>query len=340
LPAHPEIAPVRFYGRGQLIDDPGKLVSGEPLARHGRGRLRRRFDRWRDRRAIAEDLIHGPNYFLPFFAETGVITVHDLSVLRFPETHPLERIKAFEREFEHSLARAAHVITDTETVRQEVIEQYGLSPDQVTAVLLGVSSSKRPMTATDLAPVLDRWGLRPGGYGLSISALEPRKKIAELLAAWRRLPRPLRDTYPLVLAGVPGWRNELLLQDIQAGIAEGWLKHLGFVEEALLPSLYAGAALFVYPSIYEGFGLPPLEAMACGVPTVVSSRSCLPEVCDSASRLVDPDDADDFMAAIEQGLTDEGWRAEAKARGLVRAGSLSWERCVKSTVDVYRQLGA
>jgi alpha-1,3-rhamnosyl/mannosyltransferase len=261
-------------------------------------------------------------------------------VLRFPETHPLERLKAFERDFERSLARATHVITDTETVRQEVIAHYGLPPGQVTAVLLGVGSSKRPMPAEDLAPILSRWGLEPGGYGLSVSALEPRKKIAELLSAWRRLPRSLRDRYPLVLAGVPGWRNEGLLQDIQAGIAEGWLRHLGFVEEALLPSLYAGAALFVYPSVYEGFGLPPLEAMACGVPSVVSSRSCLPEVCDGASRLVDPDDADDFVAAIEQGLTDEGWRAQARARGLARAQGLTWDRCIKSTVDVYRQLGA
>ncbi len=266
--------------------------------------------------------------------------MHDLSVLRFPETHPLERVKVFEREFEHSLARAMHIITDTETVRQEVIEQYGLSPSQVTAVLLGVSASKRPMAAVDLAPTLQRWGLRSGGYGLSVSALEPRKKIAELLAAWRRLPRALRERYPLVLAGVPGWRNEALQDAIKDGIAEGWLKHLGFVEEALLPSLYAGAALFVYPSSYEGFGLPPLEAMACGVPTMVSNRSCLPEVCDGAAVLIDPDDPDGFVQAIEQGLTDETWRTEAIRRGLARAAGLSWDRCVKGTVDVYRQLGA
>jgi alpha-1,3-rhamnosyl/mannosyltransferase len=120
------------------------------------------------------------------------------------------------------------------------------------------------------------------------------------------------------------------------GSAEGWLHHIGFVGEEDLPSLYAGAGLFIYPSIYEGFGLPPLEAMASGVPVIVAARSCLPEVCGPAALYMDPDDDDDFLAALTRGLEDETWRAQAISAGLARAASFSWKRCMEDTVEAYR----
>lgn len=335
LPRRDEIPSVRFFGRNRLLDDPGSLVRGDLLLRR-RGTVQR----WLDKRAVRASLIHGPNYFLPEFADTGVITVHDLSVFRYPETHPADRVLAFEREFLGSLSRAAHVITDTETVRREVIEMFGVRPETVTAVPLGVGSSFEPQPDVALAPILGRWRLRPKNYGLCVSTLEPRKKISELLSAWRNLPTSVRDTYPLVLCGGAGWRNELLLEQVRTGVAEGWLRHLGFVEEALLPPLYAGAALFVYPSIYEGFGLPPLEAMASGVPVMVSQHSCMPEVCGNAARYVDPDDRAGFVAALAQSLADEDWRAESVRFGLARAGDFTWDRCIDGTVEIYRQVNA
>lgn len=322
---------MRFFGRNRLLDDPGVLLRGEPLPPR-RSALRT----WWDKRALESSLVHGPNYFLPSFAETGIITVHDLSVFRFPETHPAERVAAFEREFLSSLARAAHVITDTETVRRELIETFSVRPDTVTAVALGVDPAFRPMPVDMLAPALEGWGLKPKAYGLCVSTLEPRKKISELLAAWRRLPRQIRDTYPLVLCGGAGWRNEQLRREIDEGVAEGWLWYLGFVDEQLLPQLYAGAALFVYPSIYEGFGLPPVEAMASGVPVMVSSHSCLPEVCGDAARYIDPDDADGFAVALEQNLADHEWQIGSVQRGQARARKYSWEHCVDRTVEIYR----
>jgi len=326
---------VRFYGRNRLIDDPTLLLRNDPLPKRP-NKLRR----WWDRRGLKSSLIHGPNYFLPSFAETGVITIHDLSVFRYPETHPADRVLEFEREFERSLARAAHVITDTETVRAELIDSFSVQPDQVTAVPLGVDQSFRPHAAQALEPVFRAWGLEPGKYGLCVSTLEPRKKISELLAAWRRLPRATRNSYPLVLCGGAGWRNETLRRQVEDGVAEGWLRHLGFVPEALLPQLYAGAAIFIYPSIYEGFGLPPLEALASGVPVMVSSHSCLPEVCGDAARYFDPDDAEGFSAAIAQNLADEEWRAESLHRGLDRARQFSWDRCIDGTVAIYRHVGS
>jgi alpha-1,3-rhamnosyl/mannosyltransferase len=330
-----EISSLRFFGRGRLIDDPGSLLRGEALTRP-RTALRR----WWENRGLASSIVHGPNYFLPDFAESGVITVHDLSVFRFPETHPADRVRAFERDFLKSLSRAAHVITDTETVRRELIETFSVRPNDVTAVPLGVDPAFRPQSDEALGPVLKQWGLRLSGYGLCVSTLEPRKKISELLAAWRNLPRSVRDNFPLVLCGGAGWRNEQLHEQVAIGVAEGWLKHLGFVEETLLPQLYAGAALFIYPSIYEGFGLPPLEALASGVPVMVSRYSCLPEVCGDAARYFDPDDSAGFVAAIEQNLEDVTWRAESVTRGPGRAGGYSWNRCIDGTVDIYLKVAS
>jgi alpha-1,3-rhamnosyl/mannosyltransferase len=337
LPSNTQIRSIGYYASGRLISDPEVLVRGEPVY-PGRW-LRKAARSWSARRRLGSTVVHGPNYFLPAGATTGIITVHDLSVFRFPETHPLERIRQFERLFLDSLTRAAHVITDSNTVRREVIDTFGINPAQISAVSLGVSEKFHPRDRSKLAGgVLAGWGLRPGGYGLCISHVEPRKKVPELLRAWRSLPRSLRDHTPLVLAGGAGWMNEAIHVQLKTAIDEGWLLHLGHVAEAELPTLYAGAALFVYPSSYEGFGLPPIEAMASGIPVIVSNRSCLPEVCGSAALLVDPDDDNEFSTSIERSLEDEAWRAEAIRRGLDRAAYFTWNRCIEDTVYVYRSV--
>jgi glycosyltransferase involved in cell wall biosynthesis len=333
LQCEPGIERVNFFANGQFIRNPEPLIYGGRT--HGRVRLPRWLRRRRVHRRLRDSLIHGPNYFLPPEAENGIITVHDLSVFRYPETHPADRVKRFERQFESSLRRAAHVITDSETVRSELIEQFSLSASSVSAIALGVDSSFRPIDCRELLPAIAEWGLEPGGYGLSVAAFEPRKKILELIAAWSRLPPRLRERHPLVLAGAPGWRNEELHRAISNARSEGWLKYLGYVDEALLPKLYAGARLFVYPSIYEGFGLPPIEAMASGVPALVADRSCLPEVCGEAAAYVDPDDSTALTSAIQLCLEDEGWRREAAVRGLDRAAQFTWDGCVSETVSVY-----
>ncbi len=170
-----------------------------------------------------------------------------------------------------------------------------------------------------------------------MAAFEPRKKIAELILAWERLSRTVQNRFPLVLAGVAGWRNEALHDKIAAAEGEGWLKHLGYVNEEALPLLYSGARLFIYPSIYVGLGLPPLEAMASGAPVIVANRSCLPEVCGDAPRYVDPDDQDGFTNAIEDCLLDEQRQMEPFERGLMRAQLYSWDRCVEDTVRIYKK---
>lgn len=331
LAQHPDID-VRYYGRRQFIEDPGALLQSGQLPR----RRFRRLGSWRDRRTLRNGLFHGTNYFLPPDVE-GIITVHDLSVFKYPDTHPMERIRAFDRDFRNSLARARHIITDTETVRAELIADLGVDAGLVTAIHLGVDDRFSPQPVESVH-ILSRLGLQAKGYGLCVSTLEPRKKIAELVTAWRNLPLPLRSQYPLVLAGGAGWLNDSVRMEIERGVAEGWLRHLGFVDEDILPALYSGARLFVYPSIYEGFGLPPLEAMASGTPVIVSARSCMPEVCGDAARYIDPEDPDDIRAAIAQCLVDESWRGEAAKRGLLQASKYGWDRCVDETVAVYRKI--
>lgn len=340
LPQQQGIDSVQYCSNGRVIDDLEALVrGGQHSARLPRPRwLTRRLRRRRLKSTLASTLVHGTNYFLPREAATGIITVHDLSVLRYPETHPVERVQAFERDFRSSLERSAHIITDTQTVRGEVIATLGVGPDRVSAIPLGVGSEFRPRPPAEISPTLAGWGLAPGGYGLCVSALEPRKRIPELLRAWSRLPASERSATPLVLVGGEGWLNEAIHRQIADAVEAGWLRHLGFVDDAALPLLYAGARLFAYPSVYEGFGLPPVEAMASGVPVLVANRSCLPEVCGEAAAYVDPDDDSAFTAAIEHALDDSGWREAARQAGLQRAAELSWEACAARTAAVYARM--
>lgn len=332
LSRHRDVTKLNCYARGRLVGDPAPLLKGELPPR---SRLFKGIQGRLDRRAIRASLFHGPNYFLPSFVERGVITVHDLSVFKYPETHPVERVKHFERDFASALGRAQHIVTDTETIRKELLTEFGLPPERVSAVHLGVDSAFGPRLHSEVAKTLDSRGLSYAGYGLCVSTLEPRKKISELIAAWRRLPGSLRSRFPLALAGGAGWQNEGLHAEIAQGAAEGWLRPLGFVAENELPHLYAGASLFVYPSTYEGFGLPPLEAMASGIPVLVAARSCLPEVCGPAALYVDPDDDQSFPLVLQRALEDEAWRSRSVKVGLARALTFTWERCVQNTVAAY-----
>lgn len=336
---------VRYYRQGNWVKDPGLLLQAAAIAptlHRKKSRLRIKTPRWLKDRMLKWDcrgqVFHGPNYFLPPCADMGVATVHDLSVFKFPETHPAERIRQFERDFTCSMSRAAHLITDSEATRQEVMSFLAWPPEKITAVALGVSPKFTPVSTGDLAPCLRKYGLTPGGYALCVSTLEPRKKIGNLLQAYQCLPRRLREQYPLILVGSAGWLSEELHQEIDRLSLQGWLRYLGFVPEADLPALYAGARTFVYPSIYEGFGLPVLEAMASGVPVVAADRSSLPEVTKGAALLVDPDDIDALAASINKSLCDDAWHSTARNTGLEVAQGFTWDCCVEQTIQVYQRI--
>jgi alpha-1,3-rhamnosyl/mannosyltransferase len=326
----------------ELVADPSQLLD-KNWRKRSRGTIAKFLRppasarRWNLQRKIKRCLLHSPNYFLPEIVDRGVVTIHDLSVFKYPDTHPVERIRQFERRFASTLKKSEHLITDSEAIRVEVAEYFGWDKNRITAIPLGVPREFRPYGEFELAEPLSRYGLVAGRYCLCVSTLEPRKRIDRLLDAYADLPAMSRARFPLVLAGSKGWLNEQLEAKIELGEAQGWLRYLGFVPEPDLPFLYAGAHAFFFPSLYEGFGLPILEALASGVPTLTSSSSSLPEVAGGAAWLVAPDDHDDLKDGLEKVMFDDDWRTSARRRGLEVAAKRTWQECAQRTLGVCRQ---
>jgi alpha-1,3-rhamnosyl/mannosyltransferase len=288
-------------------------------------------------RDYADSVFHGTNFYLPPFAGPSVCSIHDLSVYTRADCHPPERVKFMRKEIALSLKRADMLITDSEFNRQEVAAYFGWPLEKIRAVPLACTADFRPRTTEELTPLLHKHGLIPGGYSLFVGTVEPRKNLEGLLDAYSMLPLSTRQRWPLVVIGHRGWRSEQLHVRIEAAIAEGWARYLGFAEADELPLFYAGARLFVFPSLYEGFGLPVLEAMASGVPVVCSYSSSLPEVAGDAAAMCDAKDIDTLHNLIKTGLEDEVWRSTAIRNGLTQSSLFSWKRCAEETVDVYRE---
>jgi alpha-1,3-rhamnosyl/mannosyltransferase len=285
-------------------------------------------------------LFHSPNYFVPPRDGISIATVHDLSIRRFPQTHPAARVHYFNMEFERSLARCRHLITDSEAVRAEVIATFGWPADRIEAIALGVSDAFHPRSAAQTEPVIRKWQLRFDGYTLCVSTLEPRKNLETLLDAYTQLPESIRTRFPLVLAGKSGWHDQRLKERIARYAAQGWLRYVDYVDQDELPLLYSGARVFCFPSKYEGFGLPVLESMASGVPLVVSKAPCLMELCGDFALSHEPDDASALRNALERALADDIWRSATRAEGLARSRNYTWSSCFDRTVDVYERVSA
>jgi glycosyltransferase involved in cell wall biosynthesis len=281
---------------------------------------------------------HGPNFYLPSFDGPSVCTFHDLSMFTWAHCSPPERVKYMRKEIALTLKRADMLITDSEYTRQEVAAYFGWPLEKIRAVPLACSADFRPRTADELIPVLRKHGLNLQGYSLYVGTIEPRKNLDVLLDAYTLLPPSMRQQWPLVLIGYHGWRSEQLHARIKVAVSEGWVRYLGFVDADELPLIYAGARVFVFPSLYEGFGLPVLEAMASGIPVVCSNASTLPEVAGDAAAMCEPQDVEALSNLITMGLEDEIWRGKAINKGLLQAAGFSWKRCAEETVAVYREV--
>ncbi|HGY2296606.1 TPA: glycosyltransferase family 4 protein [Pseudomonas putida] len=288
-----------------------------------------------------EDFIyHSTNFYLPPFAGPRVATFHDLSPFTWAHCHTPQLARYLQKELTLTLERADALIAVSHHTRKELAEYFGWPLERIHAVPLASSAQFHPRTPQTLRETLARHGLEPGGYSLFVGTIEPRKNIENLLNAYGRLPLAVRQRWPLILSGYQGWRSEAIHSRIAQAQQEGWARYLGFVASEDLPLLFAGARLFTFPSHYEGFGLPVLEAMSSGVPVVCSNSSSLPEVAGSAALMCAPDDVEALSELLRQGLEDETWRAAAVQQGLLHASGFSWERCAQATVEVYKSVGA
>jgi alpha-1,3-rhamnosyl/mannosyltransferase len=307
------------------------------------GLLRRAGDRLMERRFRAAcagrrpDVYHEPNYIpLPCDLPT-VVTVHDLSALLHPEWHPADRAAEFERRFRDGLRRADHVLTDSDFVRGEILSALHLRPDRVTRTYMGVRPDLRPVPAPEVAAGLQKLGLPPR-YFLHLGTLEPRKNVLTLLRAYCGLPAALRERFPLVLVGGWGW-NAADVADFldREGRARGVL-HLGYVADEHLPLLYNGARALVFPSLYEGFGLPPVEMLACGGAVLASTAGAVAETAGAAAHLLDPRDGDGWRDAMRRAAEDDDWWRSLRAGAVEAARPFTWERCADETLAVYRRV--
>lgn len=283
------------------------------------------------------DVYHEPNYLAFRFPGPSVITVHDLSWIRHPETHPKQRLAAMSRHFPRSLERASAILTDCCFVKQELVETFGLDPERVTPVLLGVSPDFFPRAPAECNAFLADQGLAHGQYVLSVGTLEPRKNIPTLIDAYSMLPADLQQRFPLVLVGMRGWLTSGLEARMKPLVERGVIKPLGYVADEMMPLIYSGAAAFVFPSLYEGFGLPPLEAMACGAPVISSRSSSLPEVVGDAGVLVDPLNVDGLAESLRRVLEDKAFAEVLAQQGVRRAAGFSWKKTAAETIAVYRR---
>jgi glycosyltransferase involved in cell wall biosynthesis len=286
-------------------------------------------------RVAGGDVFHATNYASPRAVGARVIvTVHDLALVRFPElgTRPLQRMMRLAR---RSVAAAHRVIADSESTRRDLVELLGADSDKSRVIFPGCGAAFNPLpAATARACVEARFGFTTP-YILHVGTLEPRKNIPALLRAFAQLCRTHPVPHLLVLAGQRGWGYEPIFESVRALDLGGRVQFTGGVRSDDLPALYGAADVFVYPSLYEGFGLPVAEAMACGTPVVASNASSLPEVAGDAAVLVDPHDETALADAVRRVLTDPALRETLRTRGLQQARRFTWERCARETLSVY-----
>lgn len=282
------------------------------------------------------DLLHCPKSAIPFCSSCPVVvTLHDLIPIRHPETEKLAARLYWRLQIPIAARRSTFIITDSEHARQEIIDDFSIGPERIRATMLGFNpvmlDQRNPLQG---AAIRGRYGL-PEGYILYVGTIQPRKNIDSLIEAYARLRRDQKILPRLVIVGRKGWLYDRLFERIsELGLTEDVL-FTGFVPDEDLPFIYDGARVFAYLSLFEGFGLPPLEAMACGVPVIVSNTTSLPEVVGDAGISVKPTDIDAIAAALETVLDNPESAEIMKKKGLERARKFSWERCAQETLEVY-----
>jgi glycosyltransferase involved in cell wall biosynthesis len=286
------------------------------------------------------DVFHGTNFRLPPLAKgRGVVTVHDLAFLTCPGSVPPEVGRRLENAVRAAVRRATHVIADSEHTKGDVVRLLGADPARVTTIHLAAGGAFRTPKDRDAdrARLAKRYGLR-FPFVLYVGTTNPRKNLARLLDAFAAARRRASLPHSLVLVGDAGFAHGAVLERIERLGLNDAVVLPGFTDDADMPAIYGAADLLAFPSLYEGFGLPVLEAMSCGCPVLTSSASSLPEVAGDAAVLVDPESADAIAAGLERVLTDAAFRTRLVDAGLRRAVAFSWSRAAAEHLALYREV--
>lgn len=281
----------------------------------------------------------GFTYFEPSFVPMKysgdvITTVHDLSFLTYPEFHPTERVNFLTKMVKKTVSVSSHIVVDSNFIKKELFEYYSVSPDQVSTVYLGVENNFRIHSKQETQSTLDRFKLIDNNYILSVATLEPRKNLAKLVDSYRGLPQEIKNTYPLVLVGNSGWKNNILFNSIEDLVSSGNIIVTGYLSDMELNRLYSSATLFVYPSLYEGFGLPIIEAMASGTAVLTSNCGATAEVAGDAAFLVDPKSTLSITNGITSLLLDQDLRVSLEKKSINRAEYFRWHKCVDEILSV------
>jgi len=286
-----------------------------------------------------EDYIYWePNYTLLPLDNPSAVTVHDLSHIHFPQYHPKERVDILHRTLEESLQRATRVIAVSEYTRQDIARHFSVPIGDIDVVSPAVCNSFRVKAGeSDLAQVRKKYKL-PNSYLLSVATLEPRKNILGLVKAFSQLPQASRQAFPLVLVGTKGWLTEELEQALDPLLRKGEAVRLGYVDQADLPVIYAGATCMAYVSFFEGYGMPVAEAMTTGTPVLTSAVSSMPEVAAGATLLVDPHDVASIAESLQRLIEDESLRTQLSEAGLEASQSYTWSNSAQRLLSVLQQV--
>ncbi|NJM09083.1 glycosyltransferase family 4 protein [Candidatus Gracilibacteria bacterium] len=288
-------------------------------------------------RQLQPQLCHYTNSIGPLMSPCPyVLTIHDMTLSLLPHLHPWRK-QLFVRPIVALAARrAARVITVSEHARRDIVRLLHLQPERVSVTYEAAAPEFRPMATTEIQRVRTAYGLNEP-YILYVGTIEPRKNLLRLIRAWHSLYRRGHIAQQLVIVGARGWHNSTLYREVAALDPGAALRFTDYVPQHDLPALYSGADAFVFPSLYEGFGLPVIEAMACGTPTLISHAAALVEVADDAALRCDAYDVEAIAAALDQLLCDHALRDALRQRGLQRAADLSWARTAEQTAQVYAE---
>ncbi|MGL6243824.1 glycosyltransferase family 4 protein [Pseudomonas sp.] len=345
LACEPDVELALFHGWGWSEALPEAAMPGysrlTPLLRQIPGAYQAR--RWLEQKRFnqghsqAIDLYHEPSLWPLSFEGPTVITLHDLTHLHYPETQPPARLREIERRLADGVRQASLILTDSQYIADEAQAYFALPAERFVVAPLGVAARFHPREPEAIDVVLKAHGVEAREYFLCVGTLEPRKNLTLALRAHAKLPDTVRQRFPLLIVGMAGWQREQFSEELHQALADGHVCLLGYLPDEQVAQLLAGARALIFPSIYEGFGLPVLEAMASGTPVILARRSAMPEVAGAAGNYIEPDEPDGLREAMNRLIDDQAHWQACREAGLQQARLFTWERCANITASAYRQ---